>query len=213
MLRIAAIALLGLSGGLHGIYTHRWDSWAESVAGTAVDRIERVPLRAGAWEGERIEVDTLTLPEEMVGRAVSVRFVNRITGSTATVFLSCGPTDSIAAHTPRVCYPVNGYPCSGTDLRASPAPAEDPAPEFWVSNFTKPDALAPIHLRVIWAWSDGRGWQVPGNPLRTFRRSPVIYKCYVVRQVISPDEPVENDPGMQLLAALLPELDGVLSGR
>lgn len=207
---IAAVVLLALSGVLHGVWSHRWDMWSAPAVQASVDRIERIPMRVGDWEGQRVETDPHTLPEELVGRGVSVRYTNRIDGAVVTVYVACGPTDGLAAHTPRVCYPANGYTCPAADLRVSPGAG---AGEFWASNFTRPNAATPTHLRVFWAWSDGSGWQVPDNPRRVFRRSPVVYKCYAIRQVLTPDEPLEGDPALRLLAALLPPLDAALAGN
>ena len=209
---VIAAALLALSGIAHGVWTHRWELWSAPAVQAKSDRIEQLPLRFGDWEGRRVETDALTLPEEKVGRGVSAEYVNRIDGTAVTVFLTCGPTDGLVSHTPRVCYPANGYTCPTADLRVSPPVVEGAgAPEFWVSNFSKLDALSTTHLRVFWSWSDGSGWQVPGNARRTFRRHAAIYKCYVIRPVVTPDEPLDGDPGVRFLSTFLPQLDAALS--
>jgi hypothetical protein len=208
---VIAVALLGLGGGLHGVWSHRWEDWSAPELRARAERIEAIPLQVGDWRGERIETDALTLPEELVGRGVSVRYTNRVDGSIVIVFLTCGPTDGLVSHTPRVCYPANGFTCPTEDVRVAP-PADPGAPgaEFWASNFTQPGAV-PVHLRVLWSWSDGTGWRVPSNPHRTFRDSAVLYKCYAIRQVLTSDEPLEGDPALRLLSALLPQLDPVLT--
>jgi hypothetical protein len=211
---LIAVGLLSLGGGLHGVWSHRWEDWSAPALQARAERIEQIPLRVGDWTGERIKTDTMTLPEEQVGRGLSVRYTNKIDGSEVVVFLNCGPTDGVVSHTPRVCYPANGFACSREDLRISP-PAEDGArsAEFWASHYTQTGqaGAVPVHLRVLWAWSDGTGWQAPGNPHRAFRSSTVLYKCYAIRPVRGADEPLEGDPGLRLLSALLPQLDPVLS--
>lgn len=208
----AAILLLAGNGVLHGVWTHRWEAWSDEAVRAAAARIEGVPLRVGDWDGRRVETDPLTHPEEMVGRGVTVQYANRADGTTATVYLSCGPTDGLVSHTPQACYGANGYTCVPPDLGVSPGPAaEGPPPQFWVSQFTRTGAATPLHLRVFWSWSDGTRWQTPGNPRRTFRRLPVINKCYVFRHVTSLDEPVDGDPCLRLLEVLLPHLDATLS--
>lgn len=205
-----AVALLAASGALHGLWTHRWEPWSADRPGA--DRVERIPLAVGEWEGVRVAAEAHTLPEEDVGRGVSVRYTSRTDGSVVTAYLACGPTDGLVSHTPRACYVSNGYTCPTADLRVSPPAEGGRAGEFWASNFTQQgDGAVPVHLRVLWAWSDGSGWQIPGNPRRTFRRPPAIYKLYAIRQVVSPDEPLEGDPALRLLAALVPPLDAALS--
>jgi hypothetical protein len=205
-----AVAFLALSGGLHGLWTHRWEGWAAPAVRASADRLDRIPLRVGEWDGRPAETDPRTLPEEVIGRGVSVDYTNRIDGSAVTVYLACGPTDGIVAHPPSVCYPSNGYECRSADRRVAP-PLDGGTAEFLVSNFTLPSPTLPTHLRVFWAWSEGAGWQAPPNPWRTFRRTPVLYKCYAIRQVGTPDEPLDGDPALRLLAALLPRLDEVLA--
>ena len=112
-----AVLLLALGGVLHGVWSHRWELWSAPAVKASADRIEQIPLRVGDWEGKRIETDPLTLPEEMVGRGVSVQYTSRIDGTVVTVYLACGPTDAAVGHTPRVCYPTNGFTCATADLR------------------------------------------------------------------------------------------------
>ncbi len=112
MFRTAVIAavLLAVNGLLHGVWSHRWeaDAWTDSRTRIGADRIEAIPLSVGEWEGQRIETDALTLPEEQVGRGVTVRYVNRRDQSVVVVFLTCGPTDGLVGHTPRACYRADG---------------------------------------------------------------------------------------------------------
>ncbi len=209
----AAAAILILNGTLHGIWSFRWNTWSDSAV--QAEHIKDVPLQIGdenAWEGTRIETDALTLPEELVGRGEAYRFVNRFSKAEVLVFLSCGPTDGLVAHTPRVCYPAHGYSCPKSDQRVSLPVGNGKPAAFWASTFSKSKAATAEHLRVLWAWSDGSTWQIPDNPLRTFRRIPVLYKCYVLRALAAPDESLEGDPGVEFLSALLPRLDGALAG-
>lgn len=207
---VTAAALILVSGLVHGALSHRWTEWTGASSRASLDRIEQIPLRFGDWDGQRVELDPLELPEDVVGRGVSVRYTNRTTGQTVLAYLSCGPTDGQVSHTPRVCYPANGYLCPVADLRVSPT-AGTLSAEFWTSHFYKPAGAVEPHLRVLWAWSDGRGWQVPANARRTFRSQPVIYKCYVIRPVAPPDEPLDGDPGVRFLGDFLPALDPILA--
>jgi hypothetical protein len=212
-----AVVLLAVSGIVHGVWTHRWERWSAPVALARAERIEHIPLELDEWKGEPIKTDQEAFPEELVGHSVTIEYTNRADKSTVKVYLACGRTTELVAHTPRACYVANGYTCPTSDMRVAVRaipPNEGVVGEFSVSNFSKPSPLEPgaqEHLRVFWAWSDGTGWRVPGNPERTFRHSPVIYKCYALRAVGAPDEPTDGDPAARLLAALVPQLDAVLA--
>lgn len=205
------ILLVAVSGVLHGYWSHRWNDWTDTVAQLQADRLEEIPLHIGDWDGTRIEADPHGLPEELVGRGVSVRYVNQTNGTAIVAYLACGPTDAAISHVPSVCYPANGYTWCKPDLRNSLELADGKKAEFWISQFTRPREDVPVHLRVFWAWSDGLGWRTPGNPGREFRKTPILYKCYFVRQVASLDEPVKEDPCFGLMRVLLPALDPILN--
>lgn len=209
----AAVVLLAANGLLHGVWTHRWQGWSDARIQAAVGRLAAVPMTAGEWHGEPVANDTLDLPEEVVGRGVTVRYTHRTEKTAVLVYLACGPTDSVVAHTPTVCYPANGFACPAADGRAGlPLPGRPPA-EFKVSAFSKTEGAVTAHLRVFWAWSDGTGWRTPDNPGRAFRANPVVYKCYAIRQPLTPDEPIDGDPCLALLGELLPAVDAAVTGN
>jgi hypothetical protein len=178
----------------------------------ASDRLHDIPLTLGNWEGRIIEIDDATLPEEMVGRNVSVRYVHRVSGAVIVVYLACGRTATIEGHTPLVCYPAHGYATVMRETRVpvSSGPGADTR-EFYAATFSQGESPAPVHLRVFWSWKGAGHWQVPDNPGRTFRASPFLYKCYAIRQLSTLEEPLEGDPCVDLLKELLPRLDGVLA--
>jgi hypothetical protein len=68
------------------------------------------------------------------------------------------------------------------------------------------DGTPAVHLRLFWSWSGDGSWQAPDYPHRTFARYPFLYKLYVIRPLIKPDEPLAGDPCQEFLGLLLPEL-------
>jgi hypothetical protein len=208
-LALGAVAVLVVNGVVHGLWSQRWASVNEPLVQAAGDRLSKVPLKVGNWEGQPIPTDAATLPEEMVGRNVSIQYVHRVTGDVVVVFLASGHTSTMKGHTPMECYPANGYRVAVPQLRVHPDPEASPAPEFWAATFSQTEP-APVHLRVFWSWKDGARWRAPENLGRALRASPFLYKCYAIRRVVSPDEPLEGDPAAELLKELLKKLDPVL---
>src|SRR5262249_27212396 len=127
-------------------------------------------------------------------------------------YLACGHTIAMESHTPRECYPAAGYKMAGPEGRVSLLPASGEAAEFLAATFSKVEASAAVQLRVFWSWKDdGPSWRVPDNTGRTFRASPFLYKCYAVRALVAPEEPLESDPCSELLNELIPELNRALA--
>jgi hypothetical protein len=215
-LALVAVALFVLNGVVHGLWSQRWASVNEPLVQAAGDRLRDVPLKVGNWDGQPITTDAATLPEELVGRNVSIQYVHRVTGDVVVVFLASGHMSTMKGHTPLQCYPANGYRVTVPEARVYPVPGTDAAPEggtppeFWAATFSQGEGAAPVHLRVFWSWKDGARWQAPDNLGRTFRASPFLYKCYVIRRVVTPDEPLDGDPAGELLKELLPVLETTL---
>jgi hypothetical protein len=114
-------------------------------------------------------------------------------------------------HTPDVCYGGAGYEMLGAPARCEVAPAGGgPPAEFWVARFRK-EGLGERHqLRIFWAWRPwGGAWQAADNPRLAFGRVPALCKLYVVREMTSPDEPLEDDPALGLIRLLLTDLGKV----
>ncbi|QJW99687.1 hypothetical protein [Frigoriglobus tundricola] len=213
-LAAAAAAILLVNGTLHGLWSFRWHSWSDSgVQAERLNDLRRIE-DVGDWDRRPLDEreDPLPLPEEVIGKGEVLRFVNRFNKTEVKVLVNCGPTAGLAVHTPRVCYQAHGYSCPTSDRRVPLSAGEGAPAEFTASTFSKSKAGSSEHLRVLWALSDGGAWQTPDVPLKAFKRTPVIYKCYVQRELASPDEPLDGDPAVEFLSALLPRLNAALSG-
>jgi len=213
VLVVAGLLLVAFNGFVHGVWTQRWSGLTEAEVQAASDRLPNVPLKLASWDGHPVEIDAATLPEEMVGRNVTIRYVHRVSGHTVVVYLACGRPGALEVHTPLDCYPANGYNTVLRETRASiPGETGPPQAEFWTATFSQAQAPVPIHLRVFWSWKAAKGWQVPDNPGRAFRAAPFLYKCYAIRPLTTPEEPLEGDPCVDLLKELIPGMDEALAG-
>jgi hypothetical protein len=209
-LTCGAIVLLVLNGALHGLSSQRWSASTEDDLEAACAKLERVPQKVGNWQGEPFQIDEAKLPEETVGRNITIRYVHSVTGEAVDILLACGRPSTMVLHMPMDCYPAHGWTVYRPEARLSIAPkGSSKAQEFWMATF-KQAPPTPITLRVLWAWKANQGWEVPRNPRRQFHTAPFLYKIYAIRDLPDPDEPAEGDRSEELLRELLPELDRIL---
>jgi hypothetical protein len=191
------------------VWTRRWQDARELE--TTVARLDRVPLTLGEWAGKDEDLNPEEVTQGGLAGAWRRRYVHRRTGTSLTVLLMCGRPGAAAVHTPEWCYRGVGY----EPERAERFSVEDSAGsvgEFWTSKFRKPDAVAAPGLRIFWGWNAAGAWQVPDYPRLAFARHPVLCKLYVVRELSSPTEALDEDPAVGFLQEFLPAANGALFG-
>lgn len=193
-----------VSGLVHGLWSQRWQP-SEGLA-DAVTRTERVPLTVGDWDGSEEEMDPDLLRQARLESCWMRRYTNRQTGAAVTALLMCGRPGPVSVHTPNSCYRGAGFEPLAAQTRFTVAGAD-----FWTAKFRKADAALPVTLRILWAWNDGGGWLAPDHPRLEFARRGALYKLYVLREMSSPAERLEEDPCAEFLRCLLPVLDKALS--
>jgi hypothetical protein len=215
---LSGAAVVVATGVVDGLWNNRWrpDSRLEK----AVARLKHVPRSFGGangkdWEGTDEEVSRADLQAARIDDYICRRYVNERNRQAVLVLLVCGRPGPISVHTPDVCYTAAGYRMVGSPTSLSVpaanrgAKAED---DFHAARLRSPVPAQPGMLRVCWAWSAGRGWQIPTNPRLTFARSGALYKLYVLREEREAEKgrPEEEGPTMPFLQAFLPELDKAL---
>jgi len=200
--------MLVCNGLISGLWADRWTIYPEAEVATAAAKVDRVPFTLGRWDGKNIVEDGKALPEEVVGRHIVRRYVDRTNGTAVVVFLTCGGTRPMwSGHQPLECYPGAGYKLVGSVKKCSLPPSTTPVPaDFRVATFSMEDTSPAVHLRVFWSWSGDGSWQTPDYPHRTFAPYPFLYKLYVIRSMLKADEPLEEDPCKEFLRVFLPEV-------
>jgi|SRR5262245_3263398 len=205
------IALLGVTGWLHGRWTDRWGESADVAAAAAA--LPSVPMVFGDWEGRDITREESELAARSNSPQIIRQYVNRTTGTTVGLLVTCGrPSGMIIEHSPKECYKQLGFEEIG-EGRKIPAGPGDARGEFYAHTFVKITPVATTRVRLLWAWGDGRGWSFPNRPRVTLSRYPVLYKIYVTRDMLSEDESLTDDPILPFLEAALPEVTAALSAR
>jgi hypothetical protein len=203
-----ALTLVLVTGLVHGLWTRRWSDGADLAAAAA--RLQQVPLTAGDWQGRsQPPVDSERLARAQVAGSVHRAYVRKADGQKVSVILLCGDFGPLAVHTPDICYRGAGYELVGEPVRREVRLAGGGTAEVWTARFHRPDT-ADAPLRICWTWSAGSGWKAPSSPRLTFRRTPVLYKLYVAREMAHLDEPLEGDPCFAFLGDWLRLVDTAL---
>jgi hypothetical protein len=203
------VALLGLSGYVHGVWTGRWAHSHELES--ALARLDRVPHRFGDWQGTDLDLDARQVRLGGMDGFVHRRYENPKTGHAVVVLLACGRAGPIAVHTPDGCYGGAGYALNKSPARHAVAAAgRGPAAEFWTARFTRRKGALASQLRIYWTWGSKGAWQAPDNPRFHFAGARALYKLYVIQELNHADEQLDEASCQGFLRALLPELDRAL---
>jgi hypothetical protein len=208
---LVVVTVLGVTGWLHGRWTDRWGITADVRAAEAA--LPTVPLVIGEWEGREITREESDLVYRSDAPRIVRRYVHRSTGAVVGLLVTCGrPSGMIIEHNPKTCYTLLGFE-EPTEGRKVPAGPPDARGEFYAHTFVKSTAATTTRLRLLWSWGDGPSWSFPDRPRVAFARTPVLYKLYVTREMLSENEPLADDPAVLFLEAALPEVTAALFNR
>jgi hypothetical protein len=212
MLRLAlpatAITLVVFSGIVHGLWTDRWNEAPEPFAAAA--KLEQVAMTLGDWEGQALVLESRSA--DGVAGYLYRRYVNRNGGKVVSVFLVCGRPGPVSIHSPEACYGASGYEIDNAEVFTLPSSIDGVAGEFRTARFEKTTNSGQKFLRIFWSWNATGPWSVPVEPRSLFAHHPVLYKLYLVREISEPDGPLEQDPCVELMRYLLPELQRAVIG-
>jgi hypothetical protein len=208
---LAAFLLLLLTGLLHGRITDRWGHSGQLEA--AVAKLRQVPLLAGDWDGTVTQVNDDPVATKGMGAYAVVHFTNRVTGDTVSVTLVCGRPGPLSLHPPTICFPAHGYAEKGGPTKVKVA-RNNPrgVAEFMADDFVLQAGAVEERLHVLWAYGHNGDWVVPQDPRTAWARERAVYKFYVSRQSVKPDNPLDEDSSLAFLRAYLPELEKTLFG-
>ncbi len=205
-LPLTAAALVISAGVVHGLWTDRWNLSDEPGASAA--RLGQVPMAIGDWQGQVIDKDTQP-PAGVVGYLCR-RYVNSRSGAAVTVVIVTARPGPACIHTPDACYVASGYQYSGLQKYAMKT---EPAAEFWTAPFFKQKAADQRNLRIFWAWNAAGSWQAPDSPRFTFARYPVLHKLYLIREMATSEEPLDEDACIEFMKEFQPAFQRAMFGQ
>jgi hypothetical protein len=207
---LAAFTIVLGTGLVHGVWTRRWaeDQYLEQVSA----RVRGLPLDAGDWHAQELEVEPGKLARAEVAGYLFRRYTNRSTGQSINLILLWGRFGPLAVHTPDVCFGGAGFETLDP-ATAMTVPSDGSMPAtLWTALFERKTGPLSQFVRAFWGWNAGSGWQAPRYPRLVFRGAPVLFKLYVVRDLARADEPIDAEPGVSFLRQILPALDAVVAG-
>jgi hypothetical protein len=132
------------------------------------------------------------------------RYVHAKNGKVVTLFLGCGRPGPVCTHTPEVCYAGSGFEVEKPKRFALPSTTAQAPPEFWTARFVRERATGKTHLRIFWSWRGAEEWKVADNPRLTFSGEKSLYKMYLIREMVTPDEPLDSDACVEFMHDVLP---------
>ena len=204
-LPLTAAALVLFSGVVHGLWTDRWSLSDEPGASAA--KLDDVPLIIGDWQGQPVEKES-QLPAGVVGYLCR-RYVNARTGGAVTVVVVTARPGPACIHTPDACYVASGYKLGSLGKHTL---AGEPSAEFWTAPFYKQKAADQRTLRIFWSWNATGAWQAPAHPRFTFARYPVLHKLYLIREMATPEEPLDGDACLEFMKQFQPAFQRAVHG-
>jgi hypothetical protein len=207
---LIALAMLLLAGLVHGVWTDRWGRPDEPPD---FGRLQDVPSTLGEWRGETVEADKNDLDLAHITSTWMRRYTHGGRGDVVTVLLMSGRAGPLSVHTPEACYRGAGFQLLGDRHKYRQLLEGKPPAEFWTARFRKASPTGPLQLRIFWSWKATGPWSAPQVPRLSFARVPVLYKLYVVRETATASDLLEEDPCMDLMRKLLPEMDERLTSR
>jgi hypothetical protein len=196
---LAAGLVVTATAVIHGFWTGRWDEVsAAPVYGPALDNI---PLQIGEWQGQALDLDARE--SARYSEVLYRRYVNKRTGGSVAVVLVSGRPGPVSIHAPDYCYPASGYNAEAWTLHKVVFDPAHPPAEFKTGLVTKTQASSQTQLRVMWSWYASGSWSVPDNPRLAFAGQRTLYKIHLVREALSTQDDLENDPSGELVRELL----------
>jgi hypothetical protein len=212
LLLTTALALVIAAGLVHGRWTDRWTT--SHAVEEAVVRLERVPMTLGDWQGRALGLDREVLATAEIAGYIARGYENRRSNAVVTVLLVCGRPGPISVHTPDICYAGAGFePSRPPAVLSLPLERSGPPATLRDAVLVKPSSTVPTSLRILWTWSAAGAWEAPDNPRLAFAPRQFLYKLYVIREPAVADGRIEDDPSLEFLRILLPELELALFGR
>ena len=208
---VGAAAVIIVSAAIvQGFWTGRWGVDESAELRTFADHLANVPMTIGDWEGT--DMEEMDARERQIAGATGAlnrRYKNRLTAQVVSLYLVSGNFRNIAVHTPDQCYVAAGFTMLNQPIQYSEN-TDAGKVDCYTTVFKKEDHAATQMLRVFWTWSFDGVWQAPNLPRVAMVGKPALYKMYLINEVSSPGQAIEETPSYEFMQVLMPELNAAL---
>lgn len=199
----AGLLLIGVTTLIQGGWSERWSEHEEIKL--LAERVDKIPLQVGEWQGENIEADATILKAAGAINSISRNYRNA-QGESVAVFLLCGQPMQIFPHTPDRCYPAQGFESLGAPEVQKFETPEGPV-EYSIASFMRASEAGPQTVRVYWSYGNRGKWECPKNIKWAYGGSWAIYKIYVTIPITEQDPSGDRSAAVDFIRAFTAELD------
>lgn len=202
----AAVVLIVITAIVQGTWTERWGQFPELAL--YAEQMKKVPMQIGDWVGEDTpETDTNKRVLELAGAVGSLSRVYRNErNEQVSIFVVCGRLDDVFFHTPDRCYPAAGFETNGEVTKQSIEIGSEVA-QFKTAMFLKADPGGNQNLRIYWSFNGSGPWVAPDEHRWSFAGQRALYKIYVVAPASGRDVSMDQNPAVDFIHVLMPELN------
>lgn len=196
---------------VQGIWTDRWTPTYSEELDAYANALRKVPkvLANGEWEmQDTTEMDPREREAAGAVGDLSRTYRNPHTQEVVNVYMICGPSRSVAIHTPDKCYTNSGFRMEDKIQRFT-IPFAGTSSEFRTAMFIKEDTTSSQPLRVFWAWNSDGTWEAPEYPRMKYGGRTPLNKIYLITRG-SPTESVDDSPAKDFAQEFLPVVTALL---
>ncbi|MBX3415393.1 MAG: exosortase-associated EpsI family protein [Pirellulales bacterium] len=208
------IVMMAACTVLQGRWSERWGAPATPQLNDWTARLQQVPLEFGDWEGQEVAGNPEQLKASGAVGGVGRAYKNRETGDTVSVFLVCGTSRKVTAHTPDKCYVAAGFrmgPINPDTVELDAGSAS--AAQFFTAPFQKNEEIESQRIRILWGWSADGDWIAPGTGTThkiALSRYPALFKLYVFGDCKTMEQSVHETACDEFVRDFIPVLNEVL---
>jgi len=201
--------LIILTTIVQGFLTDRWGPSTSEQLEAFAAALQKVPIRIGDWEVQEItEMDPREREAAGAVGDISRTYRNPHTQEVVSVYMICGPSRSVAVHTPDACYVSSGFRIEDK-IQPYDISFGNTKGEFRTATFLKEDPTGSQLLRVFWAWNATGQWEAPEWPrLKYGGRTPLNKVYFIARS--APGESVADSPALAFAKEFLPVATALL---
>lgn len=208
------VVMMAVCTVLQGRWSERWGSPVSPTLDEWTSRLDQVPLEFGDWKGQEVTGNPEQLKASGAVGGVGRAYKNRETGDAVSVFLVCGTSRKVTAHTPDKCYVAAGFRMGveSPETVNLEAGASQQA-QFFTAPFQKSEQIESQRLRILWAWSADGKWIAPGTGTThkiALAQYPALYKLYVFSDCKEMDQSVQQTACDEFVKDFMPVLNKVL---